>query len=66
MGMLCLEDTNSKAALQKKSVIKAFILEDLERFKRVWWRLVLLSSGSSKKEDTKSRGEKEVLGGRET
>ncbi|KAJ6411122.1 hypothetical protein OIU84_007806 [Salix udensis] len=64
--MLCLDDTNSKAALQKKSMIKAFTLKDLERFRRAWWRFVLLSSGSSKKEETKSRGEKEVVGGRET
>lgn len=63
--MSSLEERNSNAGLQKKSMIKAFMLEEAERLERVWWRSGLLSLGISKNEATKSKND--VIGvGRET
>lgn len=65
MGMSSLEERNSNAGLQKKSMIKAFMLEDVERLERIWWRFGLLSLEISKNEAPKSKNE--VTGdGRET
>lgn len=63
--MSSLEERNSNAGLQKKSMINAFMLEEEERLERVWWRSGLLSLGISKNEATKSKND--VIGaGRET
>jgi len=65
MGMSSLEERNSNAALQKKSMIKAFMLEVVERLERALWRFGLLSLAISKNEAPKSKNE--VMGdGRET